>query len=312
MKKFKKIAKWTGIVILFLVAALTVTVALRQNLHYDAPYPSIHASTDSTIIKRGRHLVYSSAHCSDCHSTYNADSVLNLGQEVPLNGGLLFDLPVGKIYTPNITSDPVYGIGRRTDEEIARTLRYGVKHDGTAAFDFMPFHNLSDSDLTAVISFVRTLPPVATPAPSNKLNLLGYIVKAFLVKPVGPSEPVIPFIKPDSTATYGRYLVTSVGNCAGCHTKRDLTGGYTGEHMAGGNELNGIYSPNLTPDSSGRIFNWTQDMFVKRFRMGKLNPKSEMPWNSFKRMTDEDLIAIYKYLRTVKPVRIYYPAPAEK
>jgi hypothetical protein len=43
---------------------------------------------------------------------------------------------------------------------IARSLRYGVARDGRALFDFMPFHNLSDEDLTAVISFLRSQQPV--------------------------------------------------------------------------------------------------------------------------------------------------------
>ena len=45
MQRIKKIAKWTGIVLLLLIASLTVTIASRQHLHYDAPYPDIHASS---------------------------------------------------------------------------------------------------------------------------------------------------------------------------------------------------------------------------------------------------------------------------
>ncbi|MGZ8517024.1 MAG: c-type cytochrome [Chitinophagaceae bacterium] len=37
--------------------------------------------------------------------------------------------------------------------------------------------------------------------------------------------------------------------------------------------------------------------------MGKLQPKSPMPWQSFGRMTDEELKAIYSYLKTLKPVK---------
>ena len=92
MKRILKIAKWTGLILLTLLAGLSLTIASRQNLHYDAPYPDIHASTDSAVIARGKHLVYSSAHCIDCHQRANADSLIALGQEVPLSGGVLFDL----------------------------------------------------------------------------------------------------------------------------------------------------------------------------------------------------------------------------
>src|SRR6476620_2159660 len=99
----KKILKWTGLVLLFIIAGLSFTVALRQHLKYDAPYPKIIASTDTAIIARGRHLVLGPAHCVDCHSTIkNIDSVLKLGQEPALSGGLQFDLPFGKFYTRNL------------------------------------------------------------------------------------------------------------------------------------------------------------------------------------------------------------------
>ncbi|MDP4264265.1 MAG: cytochrome C [Bacteroidota bacterium] len=303
MKRLKKILKWTGILLLVLIAAISVTTAARQNLKYNAPYPDIKASTDTAVINRGRHLVYSSAHCIDCHHKGNADSLIALGKEVPLSGGVVFDLPVGKIYSKNITPDSATGIGKFTDGEIARALRYGVHPDGTAVFDFMPFHNTSDEDLTAIISFLRSQKPVNNPVPDHRPNLLGYIVKAYMVKPVGPSGEVPRSVVRDTTANYGNYLAISVSECNGCHTKRDISGAFTGEPFAGGNDIDGFITPNLTPDSSGRIFGWSKQNFISRFRMGKLYPKSPMPWNSFKRMTDDELTAIYNYLHTIKPVR---------
>ena len=304
MRRLKKILKWTAIVILVLTAGLTITVMARQNLKYKAPYPDIKASRDTAIIARGRHLVYSSAHCMDCHSNANSDSLLALGQDVPLTGGHLFDLPIAKIYSKNITPDSSTGIGRYTDAEIARALRYGVHPDGTAVFDFMPFHNTSDEDLTAIISYLRSQKPVRNQVPENSYSILGNVVKAFLIKPVGPSSDVPVSVKKDTSANYGQYLAMNVANCSGCHTQRDkMTGAYTGEYFAGGMEIEGVISPNLTPDPSGRIFNWSKQNFIDRFRMGKLLPKTPMPWKSFKRMTDEELTAIYNYLQTVKPVK---------
>jgi len=59
-----------------------------------------------------------------------------------------------------------------------------------------------------------------------------------------------------------------------------------------------------TPDFSSLIFGWSEKNFVDRFRMGRLIPKSPMPWESFGRMTDDELKAIFAYLQTVKPVRV--------
>jgi mono/diheme cytochrome c family protein len=303
MRRLKKILKWTGLVLLFLILGVTITVMARQNLKYNSPYPVITASTDSAVILRGKHLVFGAAHCADCHSKTNADSLLKLGQPVPLSGGFVFDLPIGKIYAKNITPDKETGIGKYTDAEIARALRYGVHPNGTVVFDFMPFHNMSDEDMTAIISYLRAQPAVRNPVPDHSLNVLGKAVKAFMVKPVGPTGEVPKTVAPDTTAVYGAYLANNIANCGGCHTQRTLSGEFTGEPFAGGNEIEGFVTPNLTTDSTSRIFGWSQQNFVDRFRMGKLLPKSPMPWQSFGRMTDDELKAIYAYLQTVKPVK---------
>lgn len=303
----KKILKWTGILLGTLIVAIAVVVASRQHLKYDAPYPDIKASTDSEVIARGKHLVTGVAHCINCHSTANVDSLIDLGQPAPLSGGVLFDLPVGKIYSKNITPDKETGIGNYTDAQIARALRYGVHPNGDPVYDFMPFHNMSDEDLTAVISYLRAQPPVKNKVPDNELNILGNIVKAFMIKPVGPSGEVPASVKPDTTAAYGKYIVISIAECNGCHTKRDISGAYTGQPFAGGNEFDEhehkVISPNITSDSSSRIFGWTAQDFINRFRMGKVIPYSPMPWNSFKRMNDDELKAIYYFLKTVPPAK---------
>jgi len=70
-----------------------------------------------------------------------------------------------------------------------------------------------------------------------------------------------------------------------------------------GKGLPPLTPPNLTPDPTGHIYDWTQETFINRFRMGKLIPHSPMHWTSFKGMDDDELKAIYKYLRTLKPVK---------
>jgi len=308
---FKKILKWTGLILLLVIAGLSVVVAMRQNRKFDAPYPEIHASKDSSVIARGKYLVYGPAHCADCHSGQGAEADVNKGLEVPLMGGKKFDLPVAVIYTPNITSDEETGIGKLTDQQIARSLRYGVGYDGRALFNFMPFHNTSDEDLTAIISYIRTLAPVKNQVTPRSFTLLGKVINAFILKPAGPDGDVLKSIKPDSTVEYGKYLATNVANCRGCHTNRDLkTGDFIGPFYAGGFAMESFvdpkytfHTPNISPDkNTGHIYNWTQDMFVARFHQGKAYPQSPMPWGPFGRMSDIEITAIYKYLQTVTPV----------
>src|ERR1051326_2795109 len=238
MKAVKKILKWFSILVVTLIVVLTIAIFSRQNLKFDAPYPEIHASKDSAVIARGKFFVYGPAHCAYCHTKLDKWEDVEAGKELSLSGGHEFDFPPGKLFSRNLTPDDETGIGKLTDPEIARALRYGVGHDGRALFDMMPFHNVSDEDLTAIISYLRSMPPVKNEAPPNEYNFLGKIVKAFLLKPVGPDPSMpVPKIspKPDTTVEYGKYLAESVANCRGCHTERDLkTGAYIGPFYGGG------------------------------------------------------------------------------
>lgn len=306
----RKILKWTGISIVLLLLIITGLVAMRQDVTFDAPYPQIKASSDSAVIARGKYLVYGPAHCADCHGPRGSEERVNAGEEVPLSGGNYFDIPPGRIRMPNITPDKT-GIGNMSDETIARALRYGVSSEGRALFDFMPFHDMSDDDLTAVISYLRTTSPVKNEVPPSEFSVLGKVLRAFVLKPVGPSGPVPKSVQPDSSIEYGKYLATSVANCRGCHTDRDLkTGAFIGEYYAGGFKLESFVdpkyifcSPNISPDKkTGHIASWDEQIFIGRFGKGKVYSQSPMPWGPFSKMNDVELKAIYRYLQTVAPV----------
>ena len=229
-----------------------------------------------------------------------------------MSGGIKFELPVGTFYVPNITSDPETGIGAKRDEELARLIRYGVKADGRAALPFMPFADLADDDLTAIISYLRTLPPVRHEVPEHEVNVLGRVVQAYVLEPKGPTGPLKPSFPPEATPAYGEYLTHSVGNCVMCHTQVDMrTGAFAGPKFGGGAEHEAIgdpskeyVAPNLTPDQRwGWLHGWSEDAFVARFRGGRVHADSPMPWESFQNMTETDLRAIYRYLQTLQPAQ---------
>lgn len=239
------------------------------------------------------------------------------GEKVPLSGGLDFVMPPGIVRAPNITPDVETGIGGFTDGQIARALRYGVKHDGSPLVDFMPFYHISDEDLTAIVSYLRYSKPVKNKREGNEWNFLGKMVHAFgFIRPMGDGN-VPPAPERDSTIAYGKYLAESVANCRGCHTQRDLmTGAYIGIDYAGnqpfevmdnqGNIVKGkhLVTPNLTPDpETGRIAQWPQEVFIARMHAGAAIPGTPMPWGPYKTMSDIDLIAIYKYLHSLEPVK---------
>ena len=155
------------------------------------------------------------------------------------------------------------------------------------------------------------MPPVKNQVKPSELNPMGKVVKAFVIRPVGPSEEILSSITPDSSIAYGRYLANNIANCRGCHTARDLkTGAFIGPDFAGGMHftddpgLKGeFWTPNITTDRETSIMaSWSEELFIKRIRTGRVYETSPMPWGPLLNLTDADLKAIYRYLRTLPPV----------
>lgn len=307
MKKIlKRVALALALLLVLGTGSLAVAVIVREDRTFDAPYPELHASTDPAVLARGRYLALGPAHCVSCH----ADPSQPPAEEPALAGGLEFHLEVGTVRTPNLTPDPETGIGRYSDPELARVLRHGVHPSGRAMLPFMPFADLSDDDLTAVISYLRSRPPVRHAVAPSTFNVKGRLAKAFVLEPTGPRATPPRSVASGPTVEYGKYLTETVANCAGCHTRRGPTGEVIGVAFAGGMELEShthpaqrFVTPNLTPHADeGHLRAWDEEAFVRRFRYAQ-DTASPMPWGAFRRMTDDDLRAIYRYLRTLPPAR---------
>jgi len=291
-----------GGLIVLLAVVITFTIGWRPFLG-----PRARATNDRKFestperLARGRYLVQGLLGCEVCHTEsdwtqHGAPKVA--GMEL---AGQLFPLPgfPGTLVAPNLTPDPETGSGGWSDDQIARAIREGVKHDGTTLFPIMPYaqyRNLSDEDLASVVVYLRSLRPVRNPLPHSKINFpVNYLVRS-------APEPVTAAVAgPGSDQlARGKYMV-SLG--CGCHnTVRKLP-------YAGGERLAGpwgsVVSANITPDPSG-ISYYTEATFITALRTGyvgarKLN--SIMPFGDFKNLTDEDLKAIYAYLRTLTPVK---------
>ena len=118
------------------------------------------ASLDDPV-KRGFYLA-TIAHCMECHSRRpdgTQDYVNGWGR-----GGYEFKDTWGTVRASNITSHPTAGIGKWSDDEIKRALTQGIGRDGRT---FKPpmarhvyFSKLTEADLTALVAWVRTLPPL--------------------------------------------------------------------------------------------------------------------------------------------------------
>jgi mono/diheme cytochrome c family protein len=297
----KTVLKVFGIIISAIcVFLLYVQLSYRQT--FERQDTGIKSSSDSGVVARGKYLVLGAAHCYTCHIP---DSVRKKGDLERMIGGNPLETPFATFYPPNITSDNETGIGKLTDEELAGAIRYNLNHNSRAMVGFMSYNGMSDDDVKAIISYLRTTPPVHQFVPDHDYNILGKILMRFLIKPVAP---MVSKMQRDTTAEYGRYLAYDVMNCNGCHTNRSPTGEFIGEPFAGGHswEIDGAKytAANLTQDdSTGRIAKWTRDIFIQRFRAGRVLEHSPMPWDAYQSISDFDLKALYKFLEQLPPVR---------
>jgi mono/diheme cytochrome c family protein len=269
-------------------------------------------------LERGKYLVEGLLQCPACHSE------VDFGKRPPAPfpgakiGGHVFNnaelgLPdPNRIVAPNISPDPEFGAGTWKDADFVRALRRGIGHDGRTLFPLMPyefFRNLSDEDLAAAIVYIRSLPPVHKQQP--KIFLTEDLKKSFQPFPPAPSVP-----EPDHAdrVAYGKYLVNA-GHCEGCHDGFDDKGQpITGMQFAGGAPIPGpweggekiisVSAANITPDPAG-IGYYDEAMFIDVLRHGGFKTRqlaNIMPWWFFKNLSDDDLKAMFAYLRTVKPV----------
>jgi len=310
----KKFFKWTGFIIVIFILGLISFVSFTWKKKFDIALPEIKASTDSAVIARGKYLAYGPGHCATCHMPMDKYTAVENGLEIPLSGGWELDIPPGTYRAPNLTPDMETGIGKFSDGQLARALRHSVKHDGSILFPFMPFQEMSDDDVTALVSFLKSQPAVKNNIKNTEYKFLGKAILAFgAMKPAQPKSTPPKSVAIDTTIEYGSYIANTVANCVGCHTERDLkTGEFTGKPLAGGFRMPpdpfskgySFMTPNITPDAeTSRIASWTEQMFVDRFRKGRMIEGSPMPWGAFSRMNEVELKAIFRYLNSVAGVK---------
>ncbi len=291
----KRTLKWAGMALAAIVALVIITIGAlyvrgqsRLDNRYTVPSDRVSIPTDAASLKRGKHLA--GVLCTGCHGP-------NLGGTKFFNNASL-----GTIHSTNLTAG-TGGIGAHyTDADYVRTLRHGVRPDGTSVF-VMPspdYYYLSDEDLGSIIAYLRTLQPVDQSWGPKQFTVLGNVLigvgmfdallMAERIDPMRP-RPVAPAIA--VTIDYGGYLA-QLNGCRQCHGQQ-LSGGKVDDPTID------MAAPNLTP--AGVIASWTAADFVQAMRSSttparyKLN--EAMPWKQYAKMTDDELNAIFLYLRSL-------------
>jgi mono/diheme cytochrome c family protein len=306
----KKVLLGAAAIAVIVLLLAVVVVEARWTRTFEAPYPAIHATNDPAVIAQGQYLVYAAAACAYCHVPSWDWQRLDRGEATPLTGGHAVPLSFGTFYSANLTPDPETGIGRRSDGELARILRHGVRADGRASMPFMEYARMSEEDVRALLSFLRSQPAVRNEVPDHRIDLLGRARFAFLIQP--PHAARARKTSPRGVdAERGEYLANDVAVCVACHTNRDrMAGAFTGPPFAGGQRMDYMADvtkvqvpPNLTPaPKTGKTAALSENDFVERFQKGSMFPESLMPWGAYRRMTDGDLRSIYRYLRTLPAI----------
>ena len=306
----KTLGKILLAVCILLALAITFTIGWRPFIGPDA-----RATTNRQFertperLARGRYLVIGLVGCEVCHSpkdwkTHGAPNLPGMelaGQVLPIPG-----LP-GTIVAANLTSDLETGAASWSDDQIARAMREGVAHDGRTIFPIMPYEAyraLSDEDVASIVVYVRSVAAVRNPLPPTKVDFpVNYLIRS-VPRPLtdavsGPSPQA-------SAVERGKYLV-AVG--CGCHNAADRKGPIPGMEYAGGEHLEGpwgdVTSANITPDVSG-ISYYDEAEFIQVMRTGYVKARklsSIMPFGEFANLNDDDLKAIFAYLKTVPPVK---------
>jgi mono/diheme cytochrome c family protein len=256
---------------------------------YDAPADVVRVSYDAATLARGEHLFRAVGTCALCHGD-------DAGGRLYSDAGA-----VGRIVGPNLTTGRG-GVGAaRTDADLVRAIRHGVRRDGTSLI-VMPsevYAHFSDADLGALVAYLRRVPPVARELPPTGLGPVGRALLAagklnVLVAPKTPRLGSRPSVTRGRTREYGRYLA-DVSGCRGCHGY-----GLSGGMVAGPPGL--PPASNLTPAGLGA---WSETDFVRALREGRRPEGTRldefMPWRTLGRMTDEELGALWTYLRSVPP-----------
>ena len=286
--------KWIGIIagslILVLVAFIFFHIERAENLIHRSMNVEpvlMEIQNDSMALRIGKKWVNSI--CAECHGP-------------DLGGNTVIEDPmIGRLYAPNLTRGEG-GIGYLDNDNWLAALRHGISATGRplVLMPSMEYTKMRKEDIGGIIAYLKTLPPVdrinkeSNFKPVAKVLLsAGVFGKLFGADVIDHEAPIPENRQHETPEDRGEYLTEIIG-CKGCHGE-SLTGKYTGDPKS-------PLASNLT--SSGSFSEWTFDdfyrfMYTGKTREGKLVTNRFMPWKAYSRLPDDELKAIYKFLKSL-------------
>lgn len=259
---------------------------------------------DAALIQRGEYLA-TAGDCVACHTRPGGK---------PFAGGLKIATPMGDIVSTNITPDPDHGIGAYTEEDFEKSVRHGVRKDGSYLYPAMPYvsySGLTDGDVKALYAwFMHAVKPVAETPTETSLSFPANVRTAMagwnMLANHNPPET-------GDSATFekmrrGRYLANALEHCGTCHTPRNFILSEKQDQYLAGGPLDGWYAPNITSSKTSGIGDWSEDDLVQYLQTGAVpgrsqaaGPMGEAVEHSTSHLTDADLHALAAYILQVAP-----------
>jgi cytochrome c553 len=267
------------------VVALFFAGRMKMAVDTDIPVRPPLIPSDRASIARGRHLAEAVALCTECHQ----NGLRGKDMGVPSI--------VATLVAPNLTAGKGGVGGEYTAADWDRAIRHGVAKDGRKLV-VMPseyYSHMTDSDFAALVSFLNSLTPVDNELPQSKLGLLGEALVGARLYPLAADvirhdDVGVNVFDASVSAEYGSYLAT-IATCRGCH----------GPELRGrADQIGRPAAPSLVDSTR----NWSADDFRKTMRTGRtpqgraLDPQ-KMPWPRLANLTDDELNAVYEYVRSI-------------
>ena len=173
--------------------------------------------------------VFWTAGCASCHAAPGIAATAPVEDRLILAGGRAFATPFGTFHAPNISPDPVEGIGGWSLEQFATAVMLGVSPDGAhyyPAFPYTTYTHATPDDIADLWAFWQGLPADTTPSRAHDVGFPFSMRRGLgLWKLLNFNRDFVMPETSDAELARGRYLVEALGHCGECHTPRDALGG---------------------------------------------------------------------------------------
>lgn len=266
--------------------------------------------TQKELVARGQYIFAVSGGCA-CHT--EPKGVHNAGARP-------FQIPLGTVYSTNLTSDNDTGLGNWTDQQIIDAIIKGLRKDGSRQLPLMPYtlySGMAQEDLKALVAYLRSLKPVkkATPELKTSTPFMRSVVTELWLKAFGTFYES-PAQAPKSGIQRGKYLTNHVAICGDCHTPRNSFGVPSQSLYMAGSPKDGPIGelvPNITPDKETGIGDWKREDIAELLLTGTKPDYDNVQGlmeevirgttHGYKDMTKEDALAIADYMKSIPAIK---------